>query len=571
MKILDFFPANCKNCYKCVRNCSVKAIKMVDDRAQIVEEKCIACGKCFLVCPQNARNIHSDLDNVLSSVKQGKKVIVSIAPSYLGVYEEPYKFISALKHIGISRIEETAIGAQLVTELYNEYLNKPDITNAITTCCPSANMMIQTYYPDLIKYMIPIDSPMIAHCKMIRKNHGDDAYIVFIGPCISKKCEAHKYQQNGTIDAVISFEELDKWMELNNIDISAFEEIHPDLEGNYTGKRYPLEKGILSGMKEVLLENNFTPLAVSGTDNLKEVFEALSNGELNNVCVEVNSCAGGCLGGPAVPRNSKNVYVRKSNAKIKLMSTKNIEYMNYRKEEKQLNYSRNFRNKKYEYPSYSDDDITQILGKIGKHSPSDELNCGACGYDTCRDKAISVIEGLSYTEMCIPYMRSKAEKISNIIFEYSPNILIIADLNLNILDLNPVGENIFKAKISNIRGHHLSSILSTDDYEDVLTTEQNLIGKKIYLEKYGLTSYESIIYLPKNKIIFGILNDITDEELKKNQLINLKLNTIETADKVIEKQMRVAQEIAGLLGETTAETKAALLKLKRVVFEENGK
>ena len=570
MKILDFFPANCKNCYKCVRNCSVKAIKMIDDRAQIVEEKCIACGKCFLVCPQNARNIHSDLQNVLDAIKQGKKVIVSIAPSYLGVYDEPYKLISALKYFGASIIEETAIGAQQVTELYNEYFRNTNTKNAITTCCPTANMMIQTYYPELLEYMIPVDSPMIAHCKMIRKRHGSDSYIVFIGPCISKKCEAFGYQQTGIIDAVISFEELDKWMELNNIDISSFEEQHPDLEGKYTGKKYPLEKGVISGLKDVLLEKNFTPLAVTGTDNLKKVFEALSNGDLNNVCIEVNSCEGGCLGGPAVPRNSKNVYVRKSNAKNKLIETKNINYINYTDEEKKLDYKRQFRNKNYVYPPYTDDDIKQILEKIGKHSPSDELNCGACGYDTCREKAISVIEGLSYTEMCIPYMRSQAEKISNIIFEYSPNILIITDLSLNILDLNPVGEDIFKAKIKNIKGKPLSSILPTDGYEEVLKTEQNIIGRKIYLEKYGLTSYESIIYLPKNKIIFGILNDITDEELKKNQLINLKLNTIETADKVIEKQMRVAQEIAGLLGETTAETKAALLKLKKVVFEENG-
>lgn len=571
MKILDFFPANCKNCYKCVRNCSVKAIKMIDDQAQILEDKCIACGKCFLVCPQNARNIHSDLDNVIEAVKNGRKVIMSIAPSYLGVYEEPYKLISALKHIGVSLIEETAIGAQHITDIYKEYINDTQIDSAITTCCPSANMMIQTYYPELIKYMIPVDSPMIAHCKMIRKRHGNSAYIVFIGPCISKKCEAYGYQLSGTIDAVISFEELEKWLELNDIDISSFSDTHPDLEGSYTGKKYPLEKGILSGMEDVLSHNNFTPLSVSGTDNLKEAFEALSNGELNNVCIEANCCAGGCMGGPAVPRNSKNVYVRKTHAKSRLTPTKSMKYLNYSSEDKKLDFSRHFRDKGYVYPTYTENDITSILEKIGKHSKADELNCGACGYETCRDKAISVIEGLSYTEMCIPYMRSKAEKLSNIIFEYSPNILIIADINLNIIDLNPVGEDVFKANINNIRGNHLSSILSCEDYEEVLKTGENIISKKVYIDKYGLTSYESIIYLPKNKILFGILNDITDEEFKKNQLVNLELNTIEIADKVIEKQMRVAQEIAGLLGETTAETKAALLKLKKIVFKENGK
>lgn len=571
MKILDFYPANCKNCYKCVRNCSVKAIKMVDDQAQILEEKCVACGKCFLVCPQNARNIHSDLDDVINAINSGKKVIMSIAPSYLGVYDEPYKLISALKHIGVSIIEETAIGAQQVTKLYREYLVNNNLQNVITTCCPSANMMVQAFYPELIEYLIPIDSPMIAHCKMIKKRYGDDVYIVFLGPCIAKKCEAFGYQQVGIINSVISFEELDKWMEINHIDINSFEDLCPDLEGEYVGKIYPLEKGILYGVQDLVIKKNLTPLSVSGTDNLKEVYESLLNKELNNVFIEVNSCVGGCIDGPAVPRNNKSIFVRKSNAENRLLPTRESNYPNYSDEEKRLNYDRSFRNKKYTPPVYSEEDIKQILEKTGKHVPSDELNCGACGYDTCREKAASVIEGLSHIEMCIPHMRSKAEKLSNIVIEYSPNILIVTDLNLNIIDLNPVGEKTFKTKIDTVKGRHLSSILSTEDFEEVIKTEQNIIGRKLYLEKYGIVAYESIIYLPKNKIIYCILNDITNEEMKKNQLVNLKLNTIETADKVIEKQMRVAQEIAGLLGETTAETKAALLKLKKIVFEESEK
>jgi len=232
MRILDFYPANCKNCYKCVRNCSVKAIKMINDQAQIVEEKCIACGTCFSVCPQNARNIHSDLENVIEAMKEGRKIIVSIAPSYLGVYEEPYKLISVLKYLGATVVQETAVGAAMVTELYRKFISTTNVKNAITTCCPTVNMMIQTYYPDLIKYLMPLDSPMIAHCKMLRKQYNEDAFIVFLGPCISKKCEAYGYQLSGIIDGVISFEELDKLLESRGIDISTFEESRPDVEGS---------------------------------------------------------------------------------------------------------------------------------------------------------------------------------------------------------------------------------------------------------------------------------------------------------------------------------------------------
>ncbi len=568
MRILDFYPANCKNCYKCVRNCSVKAIKMINDQAQIVEEKCIACGNCFLVCPQNARNIHSDLDNVTQALKKGKKIIISIAPSYLGVYDEPYKLISVLKNLGATAVEETSIGAAKVTELYKEFLIETDVRNAITTCCPTVNMMIQTYYPELIKYLIPIDSPMIAHCKMIRKKYGNDAFIVFLGPCISKKCEAYGYQLSGVLDGVISFEELDKLLESRNINISSFEESYPDMEGNYTGKKYPLDSGILSGMEDVIQQSNFTPLSITGIENLRGAFDALLAGDLSNVIIEANSCEGGCLGGPAIPKKSKSVYVRKTKTKTRVNLFKNKKYDNYT-EDKTLSYIRNFRNKHYKFISYSEDDIRNILEMTGKHSKADELNCGACGYDTCKEKAISVLEGLSHPQMCMPYMRSEAEKISNIYFEYSPSIILIVDLDLNILDLNPAGEKVFNINVNNIRKKHLSTIMPVDDFKSVIETETNMVGRKLNLDKYGLTVFQRIIYLPKNKILFGILNDITMEEMKKEQIINFKLNTLETADRVIEKQMRVAQEIAGLLGETTAETKAALLKLKKVVLEEN--
>lgn len=569
MKILDLVPDNCKNCYKCVRNCSVKAIKMVNDKAMISEDKCIACGKCFLVCPQNARFILSDLDKVKEAVNNHKKVIVSIAPSYLGLYKKPYKLISAIKKLGIEIVEETSVGATKVTELYRDYISNNNLESAITSCCPSVNMMIQTYYPEILNNLLPIDSPMIAHCKMIRERYGSEVFITFIGPCLSKKCEAFGYQQAGVIDAVISFEALDKWLEESGIQIESCDEEKPDLEGRLTGQKYPTENGILSGLKDVLEEKNLTPLTVAGPLHLQEAFEAMKNHQLKNVCIEANCCENSCIGGPLAPSDSLNVFVRNVDIQNKL-NNKNDDDKVIDSNIENKDYRRSFRNKKQPQNKYTEEQIRSVLEKTGKHCEDDELNCGACGYETCREKAISVLDGMSYTEMCIPYMRSKAERLSNIIFEYSPNILLITDKDLNIIDLNPVGEKVFNANISNIRGQKLDTLIPTDDYLEVLETEESIISKKISIEKYNLIAYNSIIYLPRLKILFSIFLDITDEENRREKLINLKLNTIETADKLIEKQMRVAQEIAGLLGETTAETKTALLKLKKVVMDEES-
>ena len=569
MKILDFEPANCKNCYKCVRNCSVKAIKMINDQAQIEEDRCIACGKCFMVCPQNARNILSDLNKVISAINENKKVIVSIAPSYLGIYKNPYKLIGALKKFGVYAVEETAIGASKVTELYREYIEKSDGKNIITSCCPSVNLMIQMYYPELLDNLIPIDSPMIAHSKMLRKKYGKDAFITFIGPCVAKKCEAYPYQVAKIMDAVISFEELESYFSETNIILDDCDEEQPDNMGNLTGQKYPIEQGIMGGLTDIIHQKGYTGIAVSGSMHCRELFDALKNNNLKDILVEANMCDGGCMGGPAISKEEKNVYMRKILIKNKLKQNESLKKLlkniNY-----DIDYSRKFRNRQLQENTYSEEQIIEVMERIGKHSKSDELNCGSCGYETCREKAISVLNGLSYPEMCLPYMRSKAERISNISFEYSPNILFIVDKNLNILDLNPKAEQAFNAKIEHLRGMPLSTLMPTEDCEEVIKTENSILSKKTSIDKYGLTVYSSIIYLPKLKILLGILLDVTHEEQKKDKLLTLKLSTIETADKVIEKQMRVAQEIAGLLGETTAETKTTLLKLKKIVADEES-
>jgi len=563
MKILDFEAANCKNCYKCVRNCSVKAIKMIDDRAQIDENLCIACGNCLLVCPQNARYIRSELDKLFEAIEEGKQIVLSIAPSYLGIFKEPYKFIASLRSIGINIIEETSIGAEKVSSLYKEYLDTLDNKSVITTCCPSANQLIEHYFPELISNMIPVVSPMVAHCKMLKEKYNENSFIAFLGPCIAKKSEKNLYEAENFIDTVITFEEIEDYFEQNGIEINTFDDSKPDSTGNTIGQQYPMENGIIDGLRKTLKSKGYIPLSISGVENCKKAFESLKDEHIEKLFIEVNTCTGSCIGGPAISKHDQNVNLREYLIRNKLSENTLLEKI-IEEKNNPINYTKIFTDKSVNR-IYKEKDIKAVLAKTGKHKKEDELNCGACGYNTCREKAMAVLDGLAKPEMCLPYMRSKAERISNIAFEYSPNILFIVDHNLDILDMNPLAETSFSASKENFIGKNLSLLMPTEAFGQVIERDKNLLNKKFVIEKYNLITYISIIYLEKLKSFFVMLLDITEEEKENEKLIEMKMKTINAADKVIEKQMRVAQEIAGLLGETTAETKATLLKLKKVV------
>jgi iron only hydrogenase large subunit-like protein/uncharacterized Fe-S cluster-containing protein len=571
MKILDFYPANCKNCYKCVRNCPVKAVKIVNDQAEIMEEKCIACGKCFLVCPQNARNIHSDLAEVRSALKR-RKVVVSIAPSYAGIYSEPEKMVGALYGIGFESVEETAVAAEMVTDLYNRLIETSGRKNYITSCCPSVNMMIRKFYPELTEYLMAIDSPMILHSKMLRKKHGKDSFIVFLGPCISKKCEAAGYQKEGIIDAVISFEELDLLFRELNIDIDSYEPRKPETRAGRLGAKYPGEGGILPGIKESAFKRGLTPIKVNGASDCMELFNALVENEIAGICIEANICSDGCLGGPAIPKNTGSIFKKKIRANHMLSqidADRRFVPLGY--DWNSLDpWNRVFSDRRYEQPTHTEASINENLQKMGKINKEDELNCGACGYDTCREKSKAVLEGISHLEMCIPHMRMKAERLSNIIFEVSPNILILLDEEMKVVDINPQGEKTFQTTLNQIKGKHIDMIMTSEDFKHVINKRENILGKKINIPNYNLKLKEYLIYIEEHKLVFGLFSNVTDEERRNDELSELKFNTLSTVNNVIDRQMRVAQEIAGLLGETTAEAKIALLNLKKVVESEEG-
>nr|WP_319202575.1 [Fe-Fe] hydrogenase large subunit C-terminal domain-containing protein [uncultured Ilyobacter sp.] len=568
MQVMNFSEANCKHCYKCVRKCEVKAIKIENDQAHIMEDKCIACGQCFAICPQNARNIMSDLDFVKNAISSGRNVNISIAPSFRGFFQESQRFVSAIKKLGFNQIEETAVGADLVSHAYEKYLSSQESGAFITTCCPSVVFLIQKYYPSLVDNLIPFVSPMIAHGKLLKKERPNDL-TVFLGPCVSKKCEAISRENNGIIDAVLTFDEIAKWLSEENIDYLELDPSDPHKYGSAKGKQYPIVGGILEGIKDEISKKGLISMRIDGVDECKEVFKEIINGNVENSCIEVSACKKSCIGGPGGHHISSSIFSRLQNVKEYLISAKTeeapLECIISEKDLKKIIPKNPLKELEIDEKS-----IKEVLVKMGKFSKVDELNCASCGYNTCRENAIAVLKGMSSIDMCMPFIKSRAERISNEIFENSPNALLIVNDNLEIIESNMSFSRFFGVTPSESKGQRIDNFIPGDDLFSVFEDKQNMLWKKIHIPEFSLYMKESVIHLDNQNALLIILSDISDEEKRRGELFELKENTLHVTQGVIEKQMRVAQEIASLLGETTAETKVALTKLKRVLEKEGA-
>lgn len=561
MEYLDFKEAKCKDCFRCLRECPVKAIRYENHQAKIVSDMCILCGKCTTVCPQNAKQVHSEIEVFEQIIASGAQVVASVAPAFIGSFGldgfEPMR--RALQELGVSFAEETAIGAKAVTDEYTKLLKTKRYKNFITSACPAINRMIQIYYPSALKYLAPVASPMVAHAKMLRERF-PEAKIVFFGPCIAKKREA---AESGIIDAVLTFEELHALLDQKNI---KFVNV-PDAEEQIGGagvnraKFYPISRGIIKSFKA--LPDGYEYIAVDGVKRSFEIFEDID--EYSDLFIEVNCCEYACINGPcSIPRHGgaikKNEEVRKYVNKdlMHAVYTPDItpECKDIKEEHMPIGLSK---------PMPSEREIKAVLARTGKTKIDDELNCGACGYSTCREKAIAVINGNAELDMCIPYMRTRAESMSYEIIQNSPDGIIVLDNDYKILDLNAKARVLLGIEDPDAKGRLAYDCFDATDFVLAVTGGKQVSKKKCHIAKTGKSVELTSVLLKEHKVMFGLLKDITEKVEYDKRLGNLTKETLNTTDDVIKKQMRVAQEIAALLGETTAETKVALLKLKNTL------
>ena len=549
--------SNCKNCYKCIRHCPVKSIRFSGNQAYIIGNECILCGHCFVVCPQDAKQIVDETEKVRVLLQNGNPVYVSLAPSFIANYEGVgiNSMREALKKLGFEDAEETALGATIVKNEYERMINEDGADVIISSCCHSVNLLVQKYFPKELPYLANVLSPMQAHCLEIKKKN-PKAKTVFIGPCVAKKDEAEYYE--GIVDAVLTFDELTKWFKEENIELVP----EADNNDNSRARFFPTTGGILKTMTQDNPE--YTYMAIDGVENCMAALRDIESGKIHKCFIEMSACTGSCVGGPVMEKFHRNPV-------MDYMSVANFagkkDFDIEQPDSLEIKKTFTMIEKKLQPPT--EKEINEILRQMGKFKPSDELNCGSCGYDSCREKAVAIYQGKAEISMCLPFLKDKAESFSDTIVKNTPNGLIVLNEALEVQQINKAAlkiMNLASAKV--ILGDLVVRVLDPKPFMEVLGTGKNLNDKRTYLAEYEKYVEQTIIYDKEYKLIVCIMRDVTDEEKNREKKEEIGRQTVEVADRVVDKQMRIVQEIASLLGETAAETKIALTKLKETIADE---
>ncbi len=549
--------SNCKNCYKCIRHCPVKSIRFSGNQAHIINNECILCGQCFVVCPQNAKEIVDETEKVRVLLQSGEPVIVSLAPSFVANYDGIGidAMRGALKKLGFYDVEETAIGATIVKKEYERMLKEDNRDIVISSCCHSINLLIQKYFPHELEYLADVVSPMQAHCKDIKKRY-PTAKTVFIGPCVAKKDEAEHYK--GIVDAVLTFEELTSWLNAEKIELT--QETDSSIESR--ARFFPTTGGILKTMEQDA--PGYTYMAIDGVENCIAALKDIENRKIHNCFIEMSACVGSCIGGPVMEKYHRSP-VKDYMAVASYAGTKDFNV----NQPDLVTLKKNFELIEHELTPPTEDEINDILHQMGKFKPSDELNCGSCGYNTCREKAVAIYQGKAEISMCLPFLKDKAESFSDTIVKNTPNGLIVLNENLEVQQINNAARKIMNIRYaSDVLGEQVIRILDPYIFMEVLKTGRGVYNQRVYLAEYKRYVEQTVVYDREYHLLICIMSDVTEEENEREKKESISRQTIEIADNVVDKQMRIVQEIASLLGETAAETKIALSKLKESISNE---
>ena len=462
----------------------------------------------------------------------------------------------ALQRIGFTDVEETAVGATIVKTEYERLLSEEERDIVISSCCHSVNLLIQKYFPSSLEYLADVMSPMQAHCADIKKRI-PNAKTVFIGPCVAKKDEAEYYE--GLVDAALTFEELTNWLKAENIELEKEVDCTPESRARY----FPTTGGILKTM--ALNAPGYTYLAIDGVDNCISALKDIECGKIHKCFIEMSACAGSCIGGPVMEKYHSSSPVKDYITVSGYAGENDFDVA----QPSPAEIKKHFTMIEHKLAQPTENEIMAVLRQMGKFKPSDELNCGSCGYNSCREKAVAIIQGKAEISMCLPFLKDKAESFSDTIVKNMPNGLIVLNENLEVQQINNAARRIMNIRAaSDVLGEPVVRILDPTVFIQVINSGKTVRDQRTYLAEYKKYVEQTVVYDPDSRMLIGIMRDITDEEADREKKARINKQTVEVADTVVDKQMRIVQEIASLLGETAAETKIALTKLKESIVDE---
>lgn len=561
--------ARCRDCYSCVRACPVKAVRVHEAQAEVVQELCIACGTCVRACPQGAKQVRDDRPSVQAAIAAGRLVVASVAPSAPAFFDLTSftALDKALKALGFAAAGETAMGAEMVGRAHARLLAEGKGPRPmIAAACPVVVNLVEMYYPDLIGHLAPIVSPMIAHGRWLRRRYGPEAFLVFIGPCLGKKGEIYDEAVRGVIDAALTFSELQEWLDQSQVEVARQPQPPEPVGPRPPARLFPIEGGLVGTARlttDMLAEHIVT---ASGLEACRDVLEGIRCGALEASLAELMACEGGCINGPAmVGVEPVSVYRQRLMAFAGRRQPEPLPG-----DDDWPDLSRTYYDRSRPVPQFSEEEIKATLAMVEKFAPEDELNCGACGYPSCREKAIAALRGMAELTMCIPYMRSRAESLTNVVMDAVPDVVLVVDDALQVQEASLSAQHMFGHHRSEMLGRHLrefvgalSLFLQARESGEVAT------GERVRLRD-DLIVNMTVVPVPGKALLVALLRDITEHEKARAALSHLRAETLDRTQAVIRKQMRVAHEIAGLLGETTAETKVLLSELRRLLEKDAG-
>lgn len=396
----------CRVCYTCLRECPVKAIKIINGQAEVINDRCIGCGNCVKVCSQGAKYPLLSIDEVWALLRSDRRVAACVAPSFpaeFGEYKDHRILVGMIRKLGFDLVTEVSFGADIVAKQYENRIKDFPTEGDISSDCPAIVYFIKHYHPELIGYLAPIASPMVAMTRVLKKQHGDHLKVVFIGPCFAKKAETNE------IDEAITFRELRTMLQTAGItpDNSEPSDFDPPKGGK--GAIFPVSRGLYytsNNLEEIPEER---VIIAEGRVDFKEAIREFEDGLIRDKHLQLLCCEG-CIMGPGTSpggmkfRRSSNVgeYVKK-----KLDSMDMEEWTADVNEYSGIDLSQSFTPEDRRFAIPPDDEVDKVLQSMGKFSLQDHLNCGACGYDTCVEHAIAIVKGLAETEMCLPYTIEK--------------------------------------------------------------------------------------------------------------------------------------------------------------------